>query len=92
MTALGDAAAWARNTFGDGRTEAHAMKAAHEWEEWRAAATTREAALEAADVVIALAAWCDSAGYDLEELTAAKVRVNRRRTWEQQPDGTFQHR
>lgn len=92
MTALRAAASWARDTFGPNMAGAHSRKAEAEWAEFLEVGTTREAVEEAADVVIALAAFCDSAGYDLEDLVAAKVRVNRARVWERQADGTFQHR
>lgn len=49
---------------------------------------------EAADVLLCLVGALDHQGYsisDLAEAVAAKVQVNRARTWQQQDDGTWQH-
>lgn len=46
---------------------------------------------EAADILFMLfqaAYFCD---FDLIEATRKKFEINRNRTWERQPDGTFQH-
>lgn len=49
---------------------------------------------EAADVIIAVVGACHARGWTLRDLGSAiiaKMAVNRQRTWEQLPDGTWQH-
>ena len=49
---------------------------------------------EAADVFIALVVACQHSGWDPSQLETAvrtKMAINRSRTWEKAPDGTFQH-
>ena len=49
---------------------------------------------EAADVLTCVLGWVHLAGHDVHALLAAshtKMAINNARTWQQQPDGTWQH-
>lgn len=49
---------------------------------------------EAADVLICVLGWLALAGHSADDLLAAaeqKMTTNLARTWQQQPDGTYQH-
>lgn len=73
----------------DLRVSAH-VKAAHEAEEFRADPSLEEAA----DVLMCLIGALDYRGHSIADLAAAvaaKVEVNKMRTWAQQPDGSWQH-
>lgn len=50
---------------------------------------------EAADVFITIVGACQVHGWSMRELAGAvdaKMKINRQRTWEQLPDGTYQHK
>lgn len=89
---LQDAAAWLVTLADNGpdlMANAH-RKAAHEAVELAAEPTPEEWA----DVAICLVGTALGQGWDvsmLADAVAAKVRVNRARTWRQEPDGTWQH-
>lgn len=92
VNALEYAASWLNTTAETGpdlRVNAH-RKVAHE-----AAELAENPCLEeAADVLVCLVGTALAQHWTLEDLAAAvraKVLVNWSRTWEQQPDGTWQH-
>lgn len=90
--ALSDAARWLIALADDGpdlRVNAH-LKAVHEAQELAADPSP----IEAADLLICVVGTALHHGWtvgDLANAVAHKVRVNSRRTWAQQPDGTWQH-
>jgi hypothetical protein len=86
MDALDEWAAWANENL-PGTPEQYVTKAKAEWDEFLA----DEDALEAVDVIMCLAAGIRALGYSPSELVALKHAQNRHRTWERQPDGTYQH-
>jgi len=51
--------------------------------------TSKELPMEAADVAIALMAFCDRSGIDLEAAIRAKMRVNWCREWTQNDKGEW---
>lgn len=70
-------------------TNAH-LKVAHEAKEY----ADDQSIEEAADVFISLLVSLAQTGhtvYDLAKAVHAKMIVNRGRTWEKLPDGTYQH-
>lgn len=91
MSVLEDAAAWAAETFPDARLIHHRMKVAEEHTEFQKALGSVDELEEAADIVIALAAWAYAAGWNLEQAVEWKLGVNRERTWVRQKDGTYRH-
>lgn len=90
--ALADAASWLNDLAEHGpdlRIHAH-IKTAHEAQELAADPSVDEAA----DVLICIVGTALQRHWSTEELAdavAAKVAVNRARTWAQQPDGTWRH-
>ena len=91
MSAIEDAAAWAAETVPDARLSHHRMKAMKEWGKWQRSLGTIKSLEEAADIVIVLAAWAHTAGWNLEQAVAWKLEQTRQRTWEKRPDGTYRH-
>lgn len=87
---------WQLATFGSIEHEFALERATEEWEELVAipgseGATDLDAALEAADVVICLAAFVRSLGFDLAALVSGKLDVNRLRKWRRDADGMWRH-
>lgn len=90
--ALSRAAHWLNALADEGpdlRINAH-IKAAHEAREL----ADDPCPMEFADVLICLVGTALHHGWmvgDIARAVAHKVRINAARTWEQQPDGTWQH-
>jgi hypothetical protein len=83
---------WVESLKNDGIDIAeHAgKKAVHEAQEF----VDNPSLEEAADTIIAVLGACRGQEWTLRELGSAmlaKMEVNRQRTWERQPDGTYQH-
>lgn len=83
----------ARTCFIGAGAREHARKLQKEARELEDAARPDQIE-EAADCLICLGAYCEDAGISADTLLAAaraKVEKCARRTWERQPDGTYQH-
>lgn len=91
MSAIENAAAWARETFPDAGMIHHRVKVMEEYGEWLGATGSIASLEEAADIVITLAAWAERAGWNLEQAIEWKLEKNRLRTWVRQKDGTYRH-
>ena len=65
-----------------------------EWIEFQTANTIKEQIIEAVDLIILLTGWIHKAsdGRSAQEFVDAKMRVNRLRNWNIQPDGTGRHK
>lgn len=85
-SALDEWAVWALEHL-PGTPADYARKARAEWSEFEEARD----ATEAADVIMCLAAFIAARGISPEAVIRNKFRINRERTWERQPDGTYQH-
>lgn len=86
---------WRQDTFGPVTPERALHRVREEWDElWPRSSTAQKVcscdqgdnAEEAADVVITLAAFVATLGYDLAEVVEAKMAKNRARKW--RVDGT----
>lgn len=77
---------WARQTI-PGTPGQHLLKVQEEHAELQADPSGEEAA----DLVLAVATFCDSAGIDLCAAMAEKFAKLRERSWLKQPDGTWHH-
>lgn len=87
---------WQTATFGVPDSHDALLRAEEEWEELismpgEEGVLDVDVALEAADVVVCLAAYVRALGYDLAELVERKLAVNRARTWAQDADGVWRH-
>lgn len=84
--------AWGRETFGDTPAMTLAIRANAEMSELLraidASPDSRFARPEIADVVILLVRLCGRLGTTVAAEVAAKMSVNRTRTWEKAPDGS----
>ena len=87
--------AWGEETFGPaagpGVLVARAQVEMNELMEAVQAGDHAEAALEIADVFILLYRAATLCGYDVEEVVARKMQINRNRRWSRKGDGTGSH-
>ena len=86
---------WASVTFGNPVSARAASRAIEEMEEFVRAYEKdfgeEELLEEAADIVICLYVFASSAGFDLHDAIDRKMRINRRRKWRKNGDGTGYH-
>ena len=83
-----DIVEWADSISPKRTPEAAFDKMLEEIEEWKSRPCDGH---EAADVLIMLLDVCHLAGIDPVKAVHWKMRINRERSWEVQPDGTFKH-
>jgi NTP pyrophosphatase (non-canonical NTP hydrolase) len=92
-----DIVEWQRATFGRCTPDSAFQRAREEWEELAekhgngGADGSRAVITEAADVVIVLAAYVASQGWDLAQEVERKMKINRARKWQLTGDGCGQH-
>lgn len=85
---------WALEQFGRGKPLACYAKLGEEFGEIARPLQKQQydkALLEMADMVIVLSHLVASLGMDLQRAVDEKMRVNRARTWERTPEGTYLH-
>jgi hypothetical protein len=71
------------------------LKAEQEFKELQEAValgkSNQKIAFEAADVIIVLTGFIAHLGFDASAMVGSKMTINKARTWQQMPDGTYQH-
>lgn len=87
---------WVNETFPDHTEEGHFYKLVEEVDELASTigmATKRKGA-ELVDIILVCFSYAAKAGIsynELEYMIKEKIKINRARKWEKQPDGTYQH-
>jgi NTP pyrophosphatase (non-canonical NTP hydrolase) len=83
---------WQRDTFPNATATGILIRIEEEWQELQNAETTEDRIEEAVDLIIVLAAYIAKLGLEAQYHIDQKMRINRQRQWNIQPDGTGRHK